>query len=188
MLTRSRSVEVTTSSPTSRTTSRVGSIATSRSPHSSQQSSVQKRIDPLTRRNLPGQPRAGYGWRRRCPSTWWAPPPSKRLSWAIPMRRVRFPSTSANACAADDDDNIRLSRRTSRRDPEQFDRAGDAWCGGRSGVGREQGRRKSNGDLRNTVTSPSTEGGVFDPVGDGLDLYGGSEAVFVAQPLDVAAV
>ena len=35
-------------------------------------------------------------WRRRCQGTWWAPPPSKRLSQAIPARRVRFPSTSAN--------------------------------------------------------------------------------------------
>ena len=31
----------------------------------------------------------------RCPGTWWAPPPSKRLGRAIPVRRVRFPSTSA---------------------------------------------------------------------------------------------
>jgi hypothetical protein len=37
-----------------------------------------------------------YSRRRRCPSTWWAPPPSKRLGRAIPVRRVRFPSTSAN--------------------------------------------------------------------------------------------
>ena len=33
---------------------------------------------------------------RRCPSAWWAPPPSKRAGRAIPVRRVRFPSTSAN--------------------------------------------------------------------------------------------
>lgn len=32
----------------------------------------------------------------RCLGTWWAPPPSKRLGWAIPIRRVRFPSISAN--------------------------------------------------------------------------------------------
>ena len=31
----------------------------------------------------------------RCPGTWWAPPPSKRSGRAIPVRRVRFPSTSA---------------------------------------------------------------------------------------------
>jgi len=37
-----------------------------------------------------------YSRRWRCPSTWWAPPPSKRLGRAIPVRRVRFPSTSAN--------------------------------------------------------------------------------------------
>ena len=37
-----------------------------------------------------------YGARRRCPGTWWAPPPSKRLGQAIPVRRVRFPSTSAS--------------------------------------------------------------------------------------------
>ena len=40
-------------------------------------------------------PRRVQGRRRRCPSTWWAPPPSKRLARAIPVRRVRFPSTSA---------------------------------------------------------------------------------------------
>ena len=39
-----------------------------------------------------------YGARRRCPGTWWAPPPSKRLGQAIPVRRVRFPSTSAKSC------------------------------------------------------------------------------------------
>ncbi len=38
----------------------------------------------------------GYRDRRRCPGTWWAPPPSKRLGRAIPVRRVRFPSTSAH--------------------------------------------------------------------------------------------
>ena len=32
----------------------------------------------------------------RCLGTWWAPPPSKRVGRAIPVRRVRFPSTSAN--------------------------------------------------------------------------------------------
>ncbi len=34
--------------------------------------------------------------------TWWHPPPSKRAARAIPVRRVRFPSTSATAlaCAA----------------------------------------------------------------------------------------
>src|SRR5438309_4713445 len=32
---------------------------------------------------------------RRCPGTWWAPPPSKRVSGVIPHWRVRFPSTSA---------------------------------------------------------------------------------------------
>ena len=32
---------------------------------------------------------------RRCPSTWWAPPPSKRVGRVILVRRVRFPSTSA---------------------------------------------------------------------------------------------
>jgi hypothetical protein len=36
-----------------------------------------------------------YRSKRRCPGTWWAPPPSKRLGRAIPVRRVRFPSTSA---------------------------------------------------------------------------------------------
>jgi len=36
-------------------------------------------------------------WRRRCPSAWWAPPPSKRVGWVIPVRRVRFPSTSAKS-------------------------------------------------------------------------------------------
>ena len=36
-----------------------------------------------------------YGHLWRCPSTWWAPPPSKRVGRAIPVRRVRFPSTSA---------------------------------------------------------------------------------------------
>ncbi len=38
-----------------------------------------------------------YPHRRRCPSTWWTPPPSKRLERVNPVRRVRFPSTSANA-------------------------------------------------------------------------------------------
>ena len=37
-----------------------------------------------------------YHLLRRCLGTWWAPPPSKRLGWAIPIRRVRFPSISAN--------------------------------------------------------------------------------------------
>ena len=37
-----------------------------------------------------------YPHRRRCPSTWWTPPPSKRLERVNPVRRVRFPSTSAN--------------------------------------------------------------------------------------------
>ena len=32
---------------------------------------------------------------RRCPATWWSPPPSKRVSAVILPRRVRFPSTSA---------------------------------------------------------------------------------------------
>ena len=32
---------------------------------------------------------------RRCLSTWWAPLPSKQAVRAIPVRRVRFPSTSA---------------------------------------------------------------------------------------------
>ena len=32
---------------------------------------------------------------RRCPGTWWAPPPSKRVRLAIPAWRGRFPSTSA---------------------------------------------------------------------------------------------
>src|SRR5215204_6530395 len=36
-----------------------------------------------------------YVLARRCPGTWWAPPPSKRLGRAILVRRVRFPSTSA---------------------------------------------------------------------------------------------
>jgi hypothetical protein len=40
-----------------------------------------------------------YGRRRRCPGTWWAPPPSTRLGRAIPVRRVRFPSTSATMFA-----------------------------------------------------------------------------------------
>ena len=31
----------------------------------------------------------------RCLGTWWAPPPSKRSGRATPVRRVRFPSTSA---------------------------------------------------------------------------------------------
>lgn len=39
--------------------------------------------------------RAGYPAGRRCLSAWWAPPPSKRVGRAIPVRRVRFPSTSA---------------------------------------------------------------------------------------------
>jgi len=41
------------------------------------------------------QNRGGYpkGW--RCPGTWWAPPPSKRLGRVNLVRRVRFPSTSA---------------------------------------------------------------------------------------------
>ena len=38
---------------------------------------------------------AGYPAGRRCLSAWWAPPPSKRVGRAIPVRRVRFPSTSA---------------------------------------------------------------------------------------------
>jgi len=38
-----------------------------------------------------------YPRSRRCPSAWWTPPPSKRLERVIPVRRVRFPSTSANA-------------------------------------------------------------------------------------------
>jgi hypothetical protein len=37
-----------------------------------------------------------YRHRWRCLSTWWAPPPSKRVGRAIPVRRVRFPSTSAS--------------------------------------------------------------------------------------------
>jgi len=37
---------------------------------------------------------------RRCPGTWWAPPPSKRVGRALPVRRVRFPSTSATAHVA----------------------------------------------------------------------------------------
>src|SRR3982074_3069164 len=32
---------------------------------------------------------------RRCLGAWWAPPPSKRVGRVIPVRRVRFPSTSA---------------------------------------------------------------------------------------------
>ena len=36
----------------------------------------------------------------RCPGTWWAPPPSKRSGRAIPVRRVRFPSTSAMGVSA----------------------------------------------------------------------------------------
>ena len=37
----------------------------------------------------------GLAAARRCPSAWWAPPPSKRVGRVIPVRRVRFPSTSA---------------------------------------------------------------------------------------------
>src|SRR5204862_6390439 len=37
-----------------------------------------------------------YVAERRCPGTWWAPPPSKRVRLAIPAWRVRFPSTSAD--------------------------------------------------------------------------------------------
>ena len=36
---------------------------------------------------------------RRCQLTWWQPPPSKRVARAIPVRRVRFPSTSATPVA-----------------------------------------------------------------------------------------
>jgi hypothetical protein len=54
----------------------------------------------------------------RCPGTWWAPPPSKRLGRAIPVRRVRFPSTSANGFTG-----------VHRREQQANDRAatGDAW-------------------------------------------------------------
>jgi hypothetical protein len=41
--------------------------------------------------------RAIYRLRRRCPGTWWSPPPSKRLVAAPLRRRVRFPSTSATS-------------------------------------------------------------------------------------------
>jgi hypothetical protein len=47
-----------------------------------------------TMRNV-SSPSSRYPPRRRCPSAWWAPPPSKRVGWVIPVRRVRFPSTSA---------------------------------------------------------------------------------------------
>jgi len=40
---------------------------------------------------------SGYLVTRRCPGIWWTPPPSKRLGRAILVRRVRFPSTSANS-------------------------------------------------------------------------------------------
>ncbi len=43
-------------------------------------------------RTLPINRSAAAG---RCLGTWWAPPPSKRVGRAIPVRRVRFPSTSA---------------------------------------------------------------------------------------------
>ena len=42
-----------------------------------------------------GTRRNPYRQQWRCLSTWWAPPPSKRVGRAIPVRRVRFPSTSA---------------------------------------------------------------------------------------------
>ena len=50
--------------------------------------------------------RAGYPAGRRCLSAWWAPPPSKRVGRAIPVRRVRFPSTSATTS----DINLMLPR------------------------------------------------------------------------------
>jgi len=43
-----------------------------------------------------GTRRNPYRQQWRCLSTWWAPPPSKRVGRAIPVRRVRFPSTSAS--------------------------------------------------------------------------------------------
>ena len=57
---------------------------------------------------------ASFGTRRativawRCPSTWWAPPPSKRLAVVTPQQRVRFPSTSATSGPPDVVDTSRL--------------------------------------------------------------------------------
>ena len=56
---------------------------------------------------------------RRCLGTWWAPPPSKRLGRAIPVRRVRFPSTSAKI---DVIDVHRPLHDTDALTPEFFDR------------------------------------------------------------------
>ena len=47
---------------------------------------------------FPVRPETGYYPWWRCPSTWWAPPPSKRAYGVIHRRRVRFPSTSAKIC------------------------------------------------------------------------------------------
>src|SRR6187431_2663421 len=55
-----------------------------------------------------------YVLARRCPGTWWAPPPSKRLGRAIPVRRVRFPSTSATWCLQYPVQNVTLRSRVPR--------------------------------------------------------------------------
>ena len=60
---------------------------------------------------------------RRCPSTWWTPPPSKRLERVIPVRRVRFPSTSANAEVA----RNREERSDGSRPPPRMRKADDPY-------------------------------------------------------------
>jgi len=60
-------------------------------------------------------PARGADYSRRCPSAWWAPPPSKRAGRAIPVRRVRFPSTSAKSVHR----NTPRSEQSDRKEPRE---------------------------------------------------------------------
>ena len=82
-----------------------------------------------------------YRHRWRCLSTWWAPPPSKRVGRAIPVRRVRFPSTSASRGTGAD-------RRTGALQSDPF-----------RTVGPERGYRSAGPGVRSRARRPRRPAG-----------------------------
>ena len=80
--------------PDGRATARPGSTTPAAPPSRTARGARRASASSPTRR-APTSSGARPASSGRCPGTWWAPPPSKRLGRAIPVRRVRFPSTSA---------------------------------------------------------------------------------------------